>query len=79
MMKATQFRDGDHCAEFRHLYRSLLRCILAQGKMRAALMIVRKTGSENPAQGVFVDNDDMVQALAPDGSDQALDLRRLPW
>jgi len=46
--------------------------------MAAAVVAVRKIGSKRCPKRFFVDRDDMIEALSPDGSNQALDIGCLP-
>lgn len=46
--------------------------------MAAAVVVVRKIGSKRCPKRFCVDHDDVVEALSPDGSNQALDIGRLP-
>ena len=41
-------------------------------------MIVVEVSSENPQQVLFIENDEMIEALATDRSDDSLDVRILP-
>jgi hypothetical protein len=42
-------------------------------------VVAGKIGSKRCARRFFVDWDDVVEALSPNGSNQALDVRGLPW
>ncbi len=42
-------------------------------------MIVRKVVRKNPLQVGFVEHDEMFEALSANGTDESLDVRRLPW
>jgi hypothetical protein len=46
--------------------------------MAAAVVVVRKIGSKRCPKRFLVDRDDVIEALSPDGSNQALDIGRLP-
>jgi len=46
--------------------------------MAAAVVVVGKIGSKRCPKRFLVDRDDVIEALSPDGSNQALDIGRLP-
>ena len=46
--------------------------------MGSPLMIILKVASHNPSQMVLIQHNDMIQALAADGTDEPLDIGRLP-
>ena len=53
--------------------------ILAQGKVWPVIVVITGVGLEDPAQVVLAQDDDVVQALPSDRSDQSLDMAVLPW
>ena len=54
------------------------RCILVQGKMWAPLVIIGQEESERASKGLLIPHDDMIETLAPQGTNQAFDVRILP-
>jgi len=54
------------------------RRIFVQREVRAPLVIIGQEESERASKGSFIPDDDMIETLAPQGSDQALDVRVLP-
>ena len=54
------------------------RRLLVQREMRSRRVIIGKVGSQEPLEMAFVQNDDVIEALAADGADQAFDIVILP-
>ena len=71
-MQATDFGKGDDRAEGRRLDRPPVGCILVEREVSAGPVIVREVGGEYAAQVPLAENDDMVQTLAPDRTDESL-------
>ncbi len=46
--------------------------------MRSRTIVVAQVGGQETAQMWLVEHDDVIQAFAADGADEALDLRTLP-
>jgi hypothetical protein len=46
--------------------------------MRSRPLIIGEIHGQQPSQMMLAEDDDVVQALAPDGSDQSLRIRILP-
>src|SRR6266446_2209370 len=78
MMQAADFRDGDDRARGRRAYRAGLRAILVERQMRSASVIVLEIGRQDAAQVGFIENDDVIETLAADRADDALDIGVLP-
>src|SRR6185295_2676610 len=57
---------------------SLIRCVLRQGKVRAAPMVIGEIRSQDPAEMSAIEDDHVIQTLAANGPDDALDVRTLP-
>ena len=55
-----------------------VRCILAERNMSARVIIVGGEFRKNPPKMLFVDHDQMIDALAPDRPDQASNASVLP-
>ena len=77
-MEPSHFGELDHDTQFRRLNRTRFGCVLTQGQMRARLQIIHAVRLQNATQRSLVEHDNMVQALAPDGAHERLDLRILP-
>ena len=77
-VQAADVRDLSDRAASRRLHRPRSRRILVQREVRAPLVIVRKVLLEVAAQRPLVRHDDVIEALAPQGADQALHGRILP-
>jgi hypothetical protein len=54
------------------------RCILAQGQVRAAAMVIGEMRAQEAPEMRLIENDHVIEILAPNGSDQALDVGTLP-
>jgi hypothetical protein len=70
-----QFHD---LARAGRLDRPRVGCVLAQGQMRPRPMVVGEIGLQDPVQVPLTEDDDPIEALATDGSHQALGIRILP-
>src|ERR1700730_4922500 len=79
MMEPTKLGDGENGAELRRLNRPWLRCVLPQAKMRAAAVVVGHEGRQRATEAGLVEHDDVVQTLAPNGTDHPFDVGPLPW
>src|SRR5258708_364460 len=78
MMQTADFRKGDDHARGRRTYRAGLRAILGERQMRSGAAIVLEIGRQDAAQVGFVENDDVIETLAADRADDALDIGVLP-
>jgi len=73
MVKAADLLDGDH--PILRLDGARVGTILAQGKMGPRPMVVASIRGQSPPQVTFVEDDDVVEALALDRADDTLDVR----
>jgi hypothetical protein len=64
MMQTADVREGDDRSQVRLLDRSWFWALFAQRKMRSRRVIVRKVGAKKSLEMKFVDDDDMIEALA---------------
>jgi len=71
-MQATDFGNRGDGAELRRLDRPSVGCILVEREVSASPVIVREVRGEEASQVPLAQNDDMVQALAPDRADESL-------
>ena len=78
VMPTADVRDLDDRAAGGRLRRPRHGRILVQGKMWAPLMIIGQEECERASQGPLIPHDDVIETLAPQGADQALDERILP-
>src|SRR5713101_463584 len=79
MMQTADCREGDDLARGRRTYRAGLRAILVEREMRSGAVIVLEIGRQDAAQVGFIENDDVIETLAADRADDALDIGVLPW
>jgi len=79
MMQAADFWNLDHRTERGRLDRSADGRIFFERQMRAAPFVVFEIVLEDPAQTGLMENNDVIQAFAPNGPDQALRVSVLPW
>jgi len=79
MVKAAHLLDGDHLGPILRLDGARVGTVLLQGKMGPRPMVVVSIRGQYPPQVTFVEDDDVVEALAPDRSDDTLDVWVLPW
>ena len=68
VMEPSHFRDLDHRSKFRRLNRSRFRRIFTLRQMRARMQIVSEIRVESPPQAGLIQDNDVVQALPPDGA-----------
>ncbi len=78
MMQTTDLRYFDHSSHRWRLHRPGNRRIFRQAQVSARFLIIVKIGSQNAAQAALVEDEDMVETLAPNGADQPFDISILP-
>ena len=79
MVQSANLRELNDPAELRRLHFSGLRRILTERKVRARSVVVAEIAPENSTQVVLVEDYHVVKAFTPNGSDDAFDIRILPW
>ena len=79
MVESPDFANRDDPTKFRPLNRPCVWRILVERQVRALPVVVREVASQGTAQVLFAEDKDMIQALAPDGADEALREGVLPW
>ena len=79
MSKASHFRNLHHGTPFRWLNGSGSRGIFGQRQVSAGPEVVSEIQFECPVQRLLVEYEEVIKALPPKGSDQALDIGTLPW
>ena len=72
MMQAAHFGNLHDLALRRALDRPVVGCVLVEREVGARLMVVRKVRGQDAAEMSLAEDEDMVQALAPDRTDEAL-------
>src|SRR5262245_12771816 len=72
MMQVTDFGNRDDRTERWLVDQPSVGCILVEREMSAGPVIVREVRGEDASQVPLAENDDMVQALAPHRTDEAL-------
>ena len=77
-MQAADFRDGDHFSDLAWHDRAGVRAILVERKMRAASLVIVDVGGQGAAQMALTEDHDVIQALAANRTDHALDVSVLP-
>jgi hypothetical protein len=78
MMQAADLGESDNFPDPMCLYRPLLWAVLIEREMGSCSVVVVDVRRKYPAQMALVENDDMVQTLAPDRADDSFDIRILP-
>src|SRR6266404_5912963 len=71
MMQATNFRNLHYMAKRGRLDGPADRCIFFERQMRAAPFVVFEIVLQDPAQPGLTEDNDVIQALPPNGTDQA--------
>src|ERR1700726_1825513 len=79
MMQSAHFRERDDETLGGRLNTSWRRRVLLQGEVCSRPMIIDEIRGQQTSQMALAEDDDVVQAFAPDGSDQSLRIRILPW
>jgi hypothetical protein len=78
MMKPTDARERNYLAGLDRLYRSGIREFLVQRQVRPAGMIVLQVLAQDSAQMTFVQNDDVVDTVTSNRTNDSLDIGILP-
>ena len=78
MMQAAQQWQFDNCALIWRFYWPGDWTILSEGSVGPVVVIIIQVIEKGLAQVLRVEHDHVIQTLAPDGPDQALDKRILP-
>ncbi len=77
-MQTTQMGKGEDVSLTGLLDAPSLWALLFQGEMGSRRVVVGKIGTEEAFQVAVVQDDDVIETLAPDRADQALDIGILP-
>ena len=83
MMESAHLGKGNDRSLLRSLDRAMVRVVLVQGQVRSAPVIsapviLGEISFEQAVQVSLVEHDDVIQAFAPDGTNEPFDVRRLP-
>ena len=78
MVQAADLWEGDNVAGRGRLYRTRLGAILAEREMSSALVVVFKVSRQHTAEVLLIEDDDVIEAFAPDRADDAFDIGVLP-
>jgi len=78
MVQAAHLGKRNDLSLLRPLHRARFRGVLVQAQMGPTPVIIGEIGFEQTVQVSLVEHDDVIQAFAPDGTDQPFDVRRLP-
>jgi hypothetical protein len=77
-METTDFRDRDDWSGRYSAGWTMIRRVFLEAEMRSGPMVVPDVRGEDAPKMRLVDDDDVVETLASDGSDQAFYERILP-
>ena len=78
MMQGADLRERDGSSYPAWLDRARVRTILVKRKMRAGALVIVDVRVENSAQMALIEDQDVIQALAANRTDRALDVSVLP-
>jgi hypothetical protein len=76
MVQTAEVRDARDRADPKD--RTAVWRVLVKGEVRAGVVVIARVRGQHVPQMRFVEDDQMVEALTPDGADQPLDIRVLP-
>ena len=79
MMQAADFLNLDHVTERERLDRSTDRRIFFKRQMRTVPFVVFEIVLQDPAQPGLMEDNDVIQTLPSNGTDQAFRVGLLPW
>jgi hypothetical protein len=72
VMQTTDFGDRDDRAALRRLDWATVGGVLVEREMCASLTVVREVADQDAAQVPFTEDENMIQTLPPDRTDEAL-------
>ena len=78
MMQAADFRDGDHLSDPAWHDPAGVGAILVERKMCAGTLVVVDVGGQDATQMALVEDHEVIQTLAANRTDHALDVSVLP-
>ncbi len=74
MMKTANVREGDDLSSLLPLDEARLRALFVKCEMGSCRVVASEAGAQEPFEMAVVVDDDVIEALAPDRADQALDI-----
>ena len=74
MVQATDLREGDDSSCGTLLYGTSVGTVLVEGEVGPGSVVVVEVGRQDAAQMASVENDDVIETLAADRADEALDI-----
>ena len=77
-MESAHFRQLYDLTHRRRHYLSWQGRVFAQGEVSSGVLVVAEIGTQYAAQMCLIKDDDVIETLTPDGSDEALDVGILP-
>ena len=78
MMQSADLGNFDHPAKRGRLDRSADRRIFLEREVSSKMFVVLEVIFQDATQSVFIEDNDVIQAFAPNGTDQPLDIGVLP-
>ncbi len=78
VMKAADLRESDNLSRIRWTGRTRFWAVLGERQVGPGSMIIVEVGRQDPTQVTRVHDNDMIEALPPDRSNDALDIGVLP-
>lgn len=78
VVQSTDLTPSHDWPHFRRLNRARLRRVFSQRQVGSGSVIVVKIGNEGSARRSFTEHNHMVEAFAPNRTNDALDVRPLP-
>ena len=78
-MQPAHFGDRDDAARIGELHSASIRRTIVQREVRASPMIIAEECLKVPGQAVLVEQDHVIEALAPDCPSDPFDIGTLPW
>ena len=78
MMQSADLGDRHYLSGIRRLDQSSVRRVLFETQVRAAPMVILGERNQMPAKAALVEHDDMIEAFAANGADQAFYVGTLP-
>jgi hypothetical protein len=79
MMQSVDLWEGDNLARGGRVCWAGLRTVLVERKMSSRPVVILKIRRQNTAQVTLIKDDDVIETLAADRADEALDVGVLPW
>ena len=78
MVESAEMRNGDDVSRVKWVDGSRLRTLFGQGNMSSRRVVVGHVGAKHSTEMPLVENNEVIQAVAPNGANQPLDIGILP-